>query len=79
MDLKFPSINALLAVQKRLSMVDHVKGEGRVAVRHRWGSDSLCVRKRRRRTDASVEGKNSRCLHEDKVLLFGWKVLNVHV
>lgn len=24
-----------------------------------------------------VEGKKSRCLHNDKMLLFGWKVLNV--
>ena len=80
--LGFPSINALLSVQKELSMVDHVKGEGRVAVRHRWGSDSSCVRKRRRKMAASMEevgGKKSRCLHEGKVLPLSWLVLNSHV
>jgi len=63
--LKFPSINALLVVQKMLNMVDYTKGGRRVAVRHRWGSDISCVRKRKRRRkmDVSVEeveGKKSR-------------------
>lgn len=73
----------VLAVQKKLSMVDHVKGAGKAAVRHRWGIDSSCVRKRKRRrkTAASVEevgGEKSRRFCEDKVLLLHWMVLNMH-
>lgn len=64
-------------------MVDHVKVEGKAAVKHRWGVASSCVRKRKRRrkTAASVEdveGEKSGIFCEDKVLLLGWVVLHMH-